>query len=400
MTARRPYLLDVVDALWPSGPSARIHRGQTVREATTFVAVPTAGAPRLLLPAGGALAAGAVRAYGGHASRTARWRMRGTGALFALGVGGLLFRDRVTVGGDSESVLDELARVLDEPVHVALRAGPPRANRKPVLAVLDEGGRPLAFAKVGLTPLTADLLAVEASALTGVAGKASDLVRVPRLLHHGTWRDMAILVQEALPVDRSGAVSDALLVRAVGEIASVQGTAMTPWAGSQHAEHIRGRLARMARTPEAAMLAEAVERLNASREALPVGCWHGDWTPWNCASLDGSVLLWDWERFDTGVPIGFDLLHHDLQSVLATDCSPARPAALLATVASRLSPLGLTPGQATLTGVAYLVELASRYLADDQAAAGASVGDVGRWLLPVLTRAVRDLPAPRGEMTS
>ena len=330
VTGRRPYLLEVVDALWPSAPAATIHRGRTGREATTFVAVPTAGSPRLLLPAGGAPAAGAVRAYGGHASWTGRWRSRGAGALFALGVGGLLFRDRVAVGVDGESVLDELAQVLGEPVHVALRAGPPRANRKPVLAVLDAGGRPLAFAKVGLTPLTADLLAVEASALTGLAGKASDLVRVPRLLHHGTWRDMTILVQEA----------------------------------------------------------------------LPVGCWHGDWTPWNSASLDGSVLLWDWERFDTGVPIGFDLLHHDLQSALATDCSPARPTALLNTVSSRLAPLGLTSGQATLTGVAYLVELASRYLVEDQAAAGAAVGDVGRWLLPVLTRAARDLPAHRGEMTS
>ena len=106
------------------------------------------------------------------------------------------------------------------------------------------------------------------------------------------------------------------------------------------------------------------------------------------------------ERFDTGVPIGFDLLHHDLQSALAKDCGPARPTALLNTVSSRLAPLGLTSGQATLTGVAYLVELASRYLVDDQAAAGAAVGDVGRWLLPVLTRAARDLPAHRGEMTS
>jgi hypothetical protein len=99
------------------------------------------------------------------------------------------------------------------------------------------------------------------------------------------------------------------------------------------------------------------------------------------------------------VPIGFDLLHHDLQTGLAVDCTQARAEALLAGAPERLAPLGLTRPQAVRTALAYLIELASRYLVDDQAGAGARVGDVGRWLLPVLTPAVRRL-VPRGEMST
>jgi len=43
------------------------------------------------------------------------------------------------------------------------------------------------------------------------------------------------------------------------------------------------------------------------------GSWHGDWAPWNMANLAESLLVWDWERFATGVPMGFDAVHHELQ---------------------------------------------------------------------------------------
>ena len=129
-----------------------------------------------------------------------------------------------------------------------------------------------------------------------------------------------------------------------------------------------------------------------------MGSWHGDLTPWNCASVDGAVLVWDWERFDTDVPVGFDLLHFSLQASLARPGSPSRnePDALLASAAARLAPLGLNQDQATFTAVAYLIEIATRYLVDDQAAAGANVGGVERWLLPAVQDAVHRLASERG----
>ena len=397
---RRPYLLEVADALWPSGPSPSVHRRRAPGRGKGFVAVPSAAAPRLLVPDDRATAAGAIRAFGGHGSLTGRLRTQLTGGLFAAGLGQVLFADRIRVGEAGDGIVEELETLLGVPVSIALRAGPPRANRKPVLAVLDRRGQVLAFAKVAMNPLTERLLETEAAALGRLADAPLDAVRLPRLLRHGPWHGLTLLVQEALPVARSRAVGDAALVRAVGSVARALGTTSAPWAASSHAELVRDRLDRMPPTPDADVLAEAVGRLSADDEELLLGSWHGDWTPWNCTARHGSVLLWDWERFGTGVPVGFDLLHHDLQSALALDCTPDRPAALLAGAAERLAPLGLTPPQARRTAVAYLIELASRYLVDDQTTAGARAGAVGSWLLPVLTPAASDLVTPRGELSS
>lgn len=399
MTSDRGYLLQVVEALWPRGSSPSPVDPASARS-VTFVAVPEARAPRLLLPDERAPAAGAVRAFGSYPSRTARLRTGITGGVFSLGLGGLLFRGRVHVGGDDgDGIIQQLEAVVGGPVRVALRGGPPRANRKPVLVVMDARGRVLAFAKVGMNQLTQELMATEAAALTRLAQLPDGVVRVPRLLHYGAWRDMTLLVQEALPTARSRRVDDVLLVQAVGTVARASGGAAAPWARSEHAALVRRRLTRIPTTPVAEALAEAVEGLAADPEVLALGCWHGDWTPWNSASYDDTVLLWDWERFGGGVPIGFDLLHHDLQAGLAVDLTSARAAALLERAPERLAPLGVTHAQAVRTALAYLIELASRYLVDDQAGAGAQVGDVGRWLLPVLTPAVRRL-VPRGEMST
>ena len=49
------------------------------------------------------------------------------------------------------------------------------------------------------------------------------------------------------------------------------------------------------------------------------------------------------------------------------------------------------PAAIRLTGLLYLIDLAARYLADRQAEAGAPLGVLGRWLLPVLLSHVEDL---------
>jgi hypothetical protein len=137
------------------------------------------------------------------------------------------------------------------------------------------------------------------------------------------------------------------------------------------------------------VLERAVEALAEDDVVLPLGAWHGDWTPWNCAAAGGAVALWDWERFATGVPLGMDALHHDLQTALARPgaISPDLPRSLLATAPDRLRGWELDDRQARSTAVAYLVEICSRYLADDQAAAGARVGALDSWLLPALGEA-------------
>jgi hypothetical protein len=103
-------------------------------------------------------------------------------------------------------------------------------------------------------------------------------------------------------------------------------------------------------------------------------------------TADG-LLLWDWERFASGVPAGFDALHYRLQSdVVSAHADPAPAAtALVERAPELLAPLGVGPAAARLTALLYLAELSARYLADRQAEAGARLGDPGRWLIPALT---------------
>lgn len=385
-----PYLLSVPALLWPDDPAPEVHKGRTPPDGrVVFRAVPRARDPRLLVPVGAAAGAAAVRAYGDRGTRANRRRTAAVAAVLALGLGNLVFPERVRAGRSDQGISAELARVLGGPVQLAVRGGPRRANRKPVLAVLDAHGTVAGYAKIGPDELTASLVRAEADALERLGACRHGLVRAPRLLHSGTWRDMPLLVQEALPVTRARAVGADALATAMREVAELGGTSRGPWAGSGHARQVRERLQRSPRSTAATVLGRAVEALTHDDVALPLGTWHGDWTPWNCAAADGAVALWDWERFATGVPLGMDVLHHELQISLARPgaISADLPRSLLAGAPDRLRGWGLSDHQARTTAVAYLVEICSRYLADDQAAAGARVGALDSWLLPALGEA-------------
>ena len=104
------------------------------------------------------------------------------------------------------------------------------------------------------------------------------------------------------------------------------------------------------------------------------------------ASTTHGLLVWDWERFTAGVPLGFDALHYRLQA----DLGPRHRNPLTAATASvrsaarLLAPFGVSTEQAQLTGILYLADLATRYLVDRQASAGAQNGAPGTWLIPAI----------------
>ena len=126
---------------------------------------------------------------------------------------------------------------------------------------------------------------------------------------------------------------------------------------------------------------------------LTFGAWHGDWAPWNMRPLADRLLVWDWERFTIGVPVGFDALHYDLQQRISTQSDGAD--AVRQTLAAAPGPAravrGHQPAAVRVTALLYLVDLAARYLTDRQAEAGARLGVLGSWLLPVLLSTVEDL---------
>jgi hypothetical protein len=69
----------------------------------------------------------------------------------------------------------------------------------------------------------------------------------------------------------------------------------------------------------------------------------------------------------------------------ATDC--------LEHAAPLLAPFGADPVHARLTAALYLADVATRYLVDRQAQAGAPLGAPGTWLIPALVGEVAQLRA-------
>jgi hypothetical protein len=191
----------------------------------------------------------------------------------------------------------------------------------------------------------------------------------------------------------------------MAELAGCCGTRRGPLSGSGYLTRLRARLDAVADTDEGRQLGAATRRILAAASGTPgagptrltFGAWHGDWAPWNMASLDDRLLVWDWERFTPGVPVGFDALHHDLQQRLVSGGraeTTARDAVdrTLGYAPALLAPFGVTePRAVEVTSLLYLVDLATRYVADRQAEAGARLGVLGTWLLPVLLTRVENL---------
>ena len=100
-----------------------------------------------------------------------------------------------------------------------------------------------------------------------------------------------------------------------------------------------------------------------ARDLVHLGGWHGDWGRWNMGMGDGILQLWDWERYDPEVPIGFDALHFAAQSVRPGEREARRQeAAFLGSAPSALAELGVAPGQHDLVLRLYLLEIAVRYV--------------------------------------
>jgi hypothetical protein len=398
---RRDYLWEMLGRLWPPPLSVtrfgRLAPGSP--GSTELLVFPDERRAALLVPRRPRrAAAAALRNY--KASATARDRFRFGAAAFAARVGlAEVLPDRIRIergpDGTGDDITDHLRTVLRRDLLVSLYISPARANRKPVLQALAPDGEVLGFVKIGVSPLTRRLVRAEAAALAFLASVPLSRLEPPRLMYHGQWRGNELLVQAALPAGRP-AKNHAELGGAMAELARVRGLSHQPLADSPYLHGLRSRLRALTGTELAGPLGQALDLLGPAAGSLAFGSWHGDWTPWNMTMAGGRALVWDWERFETGVPVGFDAVHFWLQGAIIRGGMAPQAAAerAVSTAPEILRPFGLDPGTASRVAALYLAEIAVRYLQDGQAEAGARLGRVGDWLLPVLTRHARRLGGP------
>lgn len=384
-------LVQTVQSLWP-GAVASVSSGRAAGSALAeFAVVPHLRAPRLLVPARDPRAgAQALWRFNAASSFRETWGRTGLSAIVRSGVV-RPFRDRIAVeGSDDGSLADHLAGLLGEPVTFSLGIGTARVNRKPVLQVFGEDGRSLAFAKLGDSDQARADVRAEAGSLAALAGHSWRTLAAPRLLHHGSWNGMELLVMTALPTTpwhRPGA-QWRVPVAAMAELAESFGEpsrplADLPWTARQRA--IAADVAAAATAPAYAEEYAAAVHATLGRLAgtvWDVGAWHGDWTPWNMDRCRGRVQLWDWERFETGAPRGLDARHYCVNAVTRRDGTS--PETILRGLelagASRTRPDSRSHQLAAL----YLLAAAGRYVPLTVAAAGRHITERARCTLEAL----------------
>jgi hypothetical protein len=383
---RSAYLAELAELIWPAPAEPTLRRG-----GRGWVVVPSAARPRLLVPTGSPrAAASAVRHSTEAVGRKAKLVRQGLATAFRLGLGPLVFRDRLVVCSAAGTLDAYLAEVLGTRSLVSMHIGPARANRKPVLQLLGPDGRALGYAKLGVDPLTRTLIDVEAAALRRLADLPLGPVTVAGVLHHGEWHGHALLVQEALPVRlprATPAAAEAGERTAMVAVAGCLGVRRRSYAGSEHAARLADAIDALGPRPEAGRLRAVLKSVADADPTVVFGAWHGDWNGGNSAVLaDGRVLVWDWERFSSDVPVGYDALHRAVQTAIGHDgVEPIDAArALITDAAGTLASFDQDGRDADLVAVLYLVELAARYLRDRQAEAGARLGHVDAWLLPAV----------------
>ncbi|TYB46494.1 hypothetical protein [Actinomadura chibensis] len=361
----RDAWIDAARELWPDADVTAVGPGRSGGARRELAFLPDAEHPRLLVPAGlpGA-AASALRRYSHDLGVRQRVSRGLTATAVRTGLPERTLKDRLRITGGGPSIEDRLAELLGRPVVVSIGLGSARANRKPILHVLSPGGEPVAFVKVGDTGTARGLLAGEAEALAYLDGRLDGRIHVPRLLHHGTWRALDLLVLEPLPTSARGwrprGRAPVAEMRALFEVGGVE---RAPLRDSPFWAATAASVDEVLDDGRRARFGEVVERTGEAHGDVPLdfGAWHGDWTPWNMAWHRGVLRLWDWERFGRGVPNGFDLLHYRLQEAMRTAAGPPY-ATWPDGAAAVLEPLGLTGAAADATVRLYLLELCRRYL--------------------------------------
>jgi hypothetical protein len=384
---------------------------QGFRRLDGWVVLPDLRHPKVLVPlASRRAAAASMRQYSDGMTRRARLAKAAVGAALRSGLLQSLLRRRRVVhaamldplhggppaGGVGETLLgDYLAEALGRrDLAAAIVLGPVRPNRKPVVQLLAQDGRPVGYMKVGWNDLTRRLVRNEARALRRLAERQPQTFTVPRLLHEGTWQGLDVTISSALPhrLWRRGRRYATPPLAVSREIAALGGVQTATLGGSPWWEELRRRLAPVqaaATGTAAATLAGTMDRLQEQAGTpLAFGSWHGDWGPWNLRATADRLLVWDWERSGDGVPLGFDLLHFGYQTAFQGLRQP--PAEAAARSLRRAEPLLAELAQREEVGelllTLYLLERVCRAAEAEASAVTGRPDAAGAGLLDVLGR--------------
>ncbi len=354
--------LDLVARLW--GGDNVVENGASSPEVAEH-AIITRGDSQLLIPMAPrrARAASVVRWTDDMSALTVFARL-GLGAALWTGLAAPLLAGRpgirIQAPETSQQTLHEyLAGSLGLPeVAIAAAWGPPRPNQKPILRVFDASGTTVAFAKVGWNVLTRELVNNEAAFFASRPRVRT--LRVPSLLHHGSWQQNSFSISEPLmgrPPLRRSPVPDA---EVLAELAGLSNRYRCQLGASEYRSAILARLGEPVDTEAAKALAVVDDKW--SNTELDFGHWHGDWTPWNMRRDVDRLIVWDWERHGPGIPVGFDAIHYGFHSGMSGGKAPQSAFDDAVAAAGRgISRIGVEANTIDTIAVLYALEMQVRF---------------------------------------
>ncbi len=361
----------------------------------SLVVIPSLRHPKLVIPREPtAAASAALRNYQASATGLRLAAVRGMALGARLGLLHLL-PWRVVVCSSDESIDTHLSGILRMAVNVAMYIGPQRAIQKPVLQIIDSAGHTVAFAKLAINDLTSSLLRCEAESISRLTQRRLRHLGTPQVISYSRWRGSDLIVQTAVPPGGSETRLRRLLPDATKELGRSFGVANVGWLQSDYRARLYTRAAAHDTSPSAAEITRALLWLDdeLGNDDLAVGSWHGDWAPWNMTSTPGRVIAWDWEHFETGVPVGLDAIHFDISEQLITGASvvDAFETSLRRSSQDLTSSVCAEDDRSRLVTL-YALEIATGYLErGEDRVGGTPLSRIDDWLPEVLRRCRRAL---------
>lgn len=351
-----------VARLFPPGTRRLTHRPG--RSACLLV-LPSPRSPRLLVPSDLATAGKMLRRH--NTNRLQRFGQDVVAlALWSRLLPLLPVARLVPAAGTPGPTIEEhVHQHVPAAAYVGVLLGPPRANAKPVLRVFGADGSTIAFGKVGHDALSGRLVRAESAVLEQLSGRTFTHLEVPRVIHTGTWHGLEVLLITPMQASVRRETSWKLPLPAMKELSSSDGLTAGPVAKSDYLAGLMDRVHASGPVGGVPAVLDAVRPL-VENVVLDYGRWHGDWAPWNTGSTAGGRLqVWDWERSEARVPVGFDAVHFLLQREFGESLAPTHDAAsLLPEMTWALAALGVHRDQVEATIALYLVEILQRYVAD------------------------------------
>lgn len=393
------YAEAVVSRLWPDAgrptigslPPSR-HQNDIVGE---WFLLPNPRQPTLLVPTGVPQASRMLQRHGDRL--LPRFGRSSLAKAIDSGLIRLVPLPRLRVptglaGGTGASVLDYIAQFVPDVAVCGLILGTPRPNRKPVLQLFGVDGATVGFAKIGTTESTRHLIRAEAANL-GVVSKAGvRSLEIPMIRHHGAFHQAEVLVLSVLASSQKKRRQHMPLA-AMRELAHLSATQQQNLASTEYWSNLTHEISDLSGTPGAAEANDILGLVSERWGDAPVelGSWHGDWAPWNMGYRGDVVQLWDWERFSSPVPIGFDAIHFAAQQVRHNRSDTGKlESELSAQTSQLLSEMGSSTGarEPRLIMVLYLLTLSVRFMRMAAESEDRKLHPRGRWSLDFAGRVV------------